>query len=282
MRWVRELWVEVILVALLVSAGSAMLGAAPRLGSEAANLAVLFLSHLVVLATATFLIFRSTLAGWWLAALAVVAVAGVRLLADGIERMLLGAPPAAVAHTLAVQGGLTAAGLVIIVLLARGWRRSPPRFKRTDLAAAAPAGATVAAAYALGYVLAIWAFSAAGMTYRGAAAPGLLLLLGGGLARGAVMVACSAPLVLTLLGRRVKNSLGVGALLGLGGIAAHLAAARALSGEMIAGATVQGLLGFLLGVALVRLTRPPLVERESSWERAAVQVESAATPAAQR
>lgn len=277
----RELWVEVVFVALLLSAGAAMLGVAPRLESETASLVVLFLSYLAVLGSVTFLILRSTLAGWWLAVVAVLAAGGGRLLADGVERVLSGASPAAVARVLAVQGGLIAAGVVIVVLLARGWRRSPLRLRRSEVVAATPAGAALAVAYALGYVLAVWGLSAAGVTYRGTAAPGLSHLVLAGLARGVVMVACSVPLVLTLLGRRVKNSLGVGALLGLAGIAAHLAAARSLAGEMLAGAVVQGLLGFVLGVALVRLTRPPLVERESSSERAAVQEEeSPGTPAA--
>ncbi len=282
MRWVRELWIEVVFVALLVSAGSATLGVLPRLGHEAVSLAVLFLSHLAVLGAATFLILRSTLAGWWVAVLALLAVAGPRLLADGVERVLLGASPAGVASTLAVGGGLIAAGIVGLVALTRGVARSPLRLTRAQLAAVAPAGAQLAIAYAIAHALAVWAFSAAGLAYRGAGAPGLLLGLAGGVARGVVMVACATPLLLTLLGRRVKNGLGVGALLGLGTLAAHLAAARSLSGDMLAGAAVQGLLGFLLGVALVRFTRPPLVERESSWERAAVQQASMGAQAEQQ
>ncbi len=271
-RWVRELWVEMVFVALLMSAAGAILEAAPRLKPEAVSLAVLFLSHLVVLAAATFLIVRSTVTGWWLAVLALVAVAGPRLMADGVGCVLLGASPAGLARPLAVNGGLSAAGLVLMVVLAQGWQRSRLPLKPAELVATVPVAAALTLAYALAYALAAaWAAPPPGLTSGGALAPGLPQLFAAGAARGAVMVVCAVPLLFTLLGRRIKNALGVGALLGFATVAAHLAAARSLSGEMLGGAAVQGLLSFLLGVALVRSTRPPLVERESSWEGPAVQ-----------
>ena len=271
MRWVRELWVEVVFVALLLSAGGAILETAPRLTPEAVSLAVLFLSHLVVLGAATFLIVRSTLNGWWLAGLALLAVAGPSLMADGAGRMLLGVSPAGLVRPLAVNGGLIAAGLVLMVVLARGWQRSRLSLKAAELVASAPVAAAWTLAYALAYALAAWAAPPPGLTSAGALAPGLPRLFAAGAVRGAVMVGCAAPLLFTLLGRRAENALGVGALFGLGTLAAHLAAARSLSGDILAGAAVQGLLSFLLGVALVRSTRPPLVERESSQEGPAVQ-----------
>gem|GEM_PF-2633634 len=270
MGWVRELWVEVMFVAVLVSAAGALLQASPRLEPEAVALTVLFLSHLVVLGAATFLIVHSTLAGWWLAGLAFLAVAGPRLVADGVERVLLGASPAEVIRRLAVDGTLTAAGVVLVVVLARGWQRGRLCLKRAELVSMVPAGATLTVVYACASALAVWALAVAGLAFRGAAAPGAPLLLAAGLARGAVMVAFAAPLLFTLLGRRVKNALAVGALLGLGTVAAHLATARSLSWEMLAGAVVQGVLSFLLGVALVRWTRPPVMERQSSSEQAEV------------
>ncbi len=270
MRWLRELWIEVVFVALLVSVSGAMLQATPRVQPEAVSLGVLFLSYLGLLGAATFLILRSSLVGWWLVVMALMAVAGARLVADGVECVLLGASPGAVVGGLAVHGGLAAMGLVLVVLLARGWRPSVLRLRPAAIMATVPAAARLVLAYAFAYALAVWALSAAGLTYRRASATGFMLLLAVGAARAAAMVACATPLLLTLLGHRIKNAEGVGALFGLSTVAAHLAAARSLSGEVLGGAAVQGALSFLLGMALVRLTRPPLVEREASWERAAI------------
>lgn len=277
MRWVRELGLEVVFVALLVSAGSAVLGVIPHLQSEAIGLAVLFFSHLAVLAAATFLLLRSALAGWWLVGVALGALAG-SLLADGLERVVLGASATAVAVRLVVGGGCSAVGLVLLALLLGGWQRLPLRLARAQLFAALPRAAALAAAYSLAYGLVGLAFVAAGWPYLGRQEHRLAAILAAGAARGVVMVACTTPLTLTLLGRRSKNSLGVGGLLAAGTLAARLTAARSLSGDMLAGAAVQVLLGFLLGVALVRLTRPPIVERKSSRRWVAVQEGSAPIP----
>lgn len=262
-RWLRQLWIDVVFVALLLSVGAAMDGETPRLRPEAAGLVVLFLSYLAILVPLTFLILRSALAGWWLAAAAILAAGGARLLAEGWERLLLGAS----------LGG---------VVLARDWRRSPSRPGWRELVAAAPTAGALALAYALGYVAVAAALTRAGTGYRGTASPGLGMLLASGMGRGALMVACAAPLVFTLFGRRVKNAAGVGALLAIaGGVVPHLAMARGLSAAVVAGGVLQGVLGFLLGWGLVRFTRPPLVEVGSSGARPAVQEEgSTEEPAA--
>lgn len=277
MRRVRQFGLEVVFVALLVSAGSAVLGVVPRLQPEAVGLAVLFLSHLAVLAAATFLLLRSSLAGWWLAGVAVAALAGF-LLADGLERVVLGACATAVAPSLVVRGGCSAVGLVLLVLLLGGRQGLPLRLERAQLMAALGPAAALAAAYSLAYGLVGWAFVAAGWPYLGRQEHRLAVLLAAGAARGVVMVACTAPLLLTLLGRRSKNSRGVGALLAAGTLAAHLAAARSLTSMTLAGAAVQAVLSFFLGAALVRLTRPPIVERESSSRWVAVQEASTPPP----
>lgn len=282
MHWLRRLWIEVMFVALLLSVGAAMVGDTPRLRPEAAGLVVLFLSYLAILVPLTFVILRSALAGWWLAAVAILAAGGARLLAEGWERLLLGASPLGVMRPLAIEGGLLLAGTVLIVVLARSWRRSPSRLGWRELLAAAPTVGALALAYALGYTGVVAALTRAGMNYRGAESPGLGVLLASGMGRGALMVACAAPLVFTLFGRRVKNGAGVGALLAIaGGVVPHLATARGLSAAVVAGGLLQGVLGFLLGWGLVRFTRPPLVEVGSSGARPAVQEEgSSEAPAA--
>jgi len=281
-RWLRQLWIDVVFVALLLSVGAAMDGETPRLRPEAAGLVVLFLSYLAILVPLTFLILRSALAGWWLAAAAILAAGGARLLAEGWERLLLGASLGGVVRPLAIEGGLLVVGAVLIVVLARDWRRSPSRPGWRELVAAAPTAGALALAYALGYVAVAAALTRAGTGYRGTASPGLGMLLASGMGRGALMVACAAPLVFTLFGRRVKNAAGVGALLAIaGGVVPHLAMARGLSAAVVAGGVLQGVLGFLLGWGLVRFTRPPLVEVGSSGARPAVQEEgSTEEPAA--
>lgn len=282
MRWLRGLWIEVVFVALLLSVGAAMAGATPRLESEAAGLVVLFLSHLVILLPLTFLISRSALAGWWLALVAALAAGGARLLAEGWERVLLGASPLLVMPPLAIEGGLLLAGTVLIVVLARNQWRSSLRPGWREPVAAAPTLGALALAYALGYTAVVAALTGAGMSYREAESPGVGMLLASGMGRGALMVAFAAPLAFSLFGRRVKNAAGAGVLMGIaGGVVPHLATARELSVAVVAGGVLQGVLGFLLGWGLVRLTRPPLVEVGSSGARPVVQEEGdSETPAA--
>lgn len=272
--WLRHLWIEVVFVTLLLSAGAAVSDATPPLQPEVASLVVLFLSYLAVLTPLTFLIVRSSLAGWWLALAAVLAVGGAPLLAEGWERVLLGASPLRVVRWLTIEGGLMVAGALLIVMLASTRWRSSLRPGWRELVQAAPVGGALALGYALGYALVVAILTGSGMSYREAASPGLGILLASGVGRGVVMVALVAPLAFSLFGRRAKNAAGVGALLALaGGVVPHLATARGLGAAVVAGGLLQGALSFLLGWGLVRLTRPPLVEVGSSGARPVVQEE---------
>lgn len=265
MGWLRGLWIEIAFVALLQTVAGALLGLLPRWGSEAAGFAVFFFSQAAVLAALAFLVLRSTLIGWWLAAAALLAMAGAQLVAQGVEGLVLGESPAALVSRLARHGVLAAAGVPAVVWLASGWARSRLPITVRQLVSLLPPTFQGAAVYALAWAGIGWGLGAVGAGLEGAEAAPLGLLLAAGFGRGVAMLAGSAPLLLTLVGRRVKNGVGLGALLGLAaGAAPELMNAKVLTAGLAADAMAQAALGFLLGAAFVRLTRPPLVQREST------------------
>lgn len=269
MGWVRTLGVEVAFFALLLAAAGALLGSVPRLAPEGVRLLVLYLSQLAVLGSVTFLLLRSRLGGWWLAAAGVVALAG-GWGGAGLASIVLGVFSLGMAKTFTLEAVLGATGVVGMVALAGRWRRSSLRLRWADFAGIIGRAGGLAGAYALGYLTVGSALAAAG-AFPHEIAPLTPAFFAAGLARGALMLACVTPLVLTLLGRRSKNAFGVGVLLAVvGGVMPRLVGARLITGEVMMAAGAEALLCFALGAGYVRLVRPPLSAQAPSWEQPAV------------